>query len=120
MSTTRTCTTLPAGSQLAHNQPARPVVAVHTRPDSDKPTSLPTLESYGLPRRLPLAQRVVISRRVTVLEGRLFDDDDHLRRNLDGELIDTLLGEINELRHDLGWLRLDRHHHQVWPQEIAS
>ena len=119
MSTTRTCTALPAGSRPAHSQPER-VLAIQPHPDRDKPTNLPGLESYGLPGRLPLAQRSFIAGRVTVLEGRLFDDDDHLRQNLDREQVDVLLSEINDLRLALGWLTLDRHHHHAWPQHIAS
>jgi hypothetical protein len=28
-----------------------------------------------------------------------------------------LLDEINTLRHQLGWLSLDLHHHPVWPDD---
>jgi hypothetical protein len=65
------------------------------------------LESYGLSRRPPLAQRSVKVGKVAFLEGRLFGEDGCLRRGLTDELVAMLLGEINELRHDLGWLRLD-------------
>ena len=58
--------------------------------------------------------------KVTSLEGRLFDHDGHVRRGLDAELVDGLLTQINELRHDLGWLSLDRHHQPIWPEHIAS
>ena len=58
--------------------------------------------------------------KVTVLEGRLFDQDGHVRRGLDAELVDGLLSQINELRHALGWLSLDWHHQPIWPEHIAS
>jgi hypothetical protein len=73
-------------------------------------------QSYGMPRRLPLAQRSVMAGKVSSLEGHLFDHDGHVRRGLDAELVDSLLFQINELRHNLGWLSLDRHHHPRWPQ----
>jgi hypothetical protein len=77
------------------------------------------VESYGMPRRLPLAQRSLMARKVAVLEGRLFDDEGHLRQGLSDE-VSTRLIEINALRRDLGWLSLDLHHDYVWPADIAS
>ena len=62
----------------------------------------------------------VLVGKVAGLEGRLFDGEGHLRPGLTDELADTLLSEINDLRHDLGWLSLDLHHHQVWPAPLAS
>src|SRR5262245_22225809 len=56
------------------------------------------LAGYGLARRLPLAQRSVLAGKVALLEGRLFDEDGRLRRDLGGEVAGTLLGEINDLR----------------------
>jgi hypothetical protein len=76
------------------------------------------LDERRLAPRLPLAQRTVVVGKVTSLEARLFDRDGHLRQGLSDELVDTLLSEINDLRRDLGWLRLDRHHQQVWPAHL--
>ena len=78
------------------------------------------VESYGLPPRLPLAQRSATVGKVASLEGRLFDGEGPVRQSLRHELADTLLSEINDLRHDLGWLSLDLHHHQAWPAHLAS
>jgi hypothetical protein len=78
------------------------------------------VESYGLASRLPLAQRLVLVGKVAGLEGRLFDGEGHLRAGLSREMADTLLSEVNDLRHDLGWLSLDLRHHQVWPAHLAS
>jgi hypothetical protein len=77
-------------------------------------------ESYGMPRRLPLAQRSSMARKVALLEGRLFDDQGHLRQGLSDQVASTRLGEINDLRHDLGWLSVDAHHDYVWPADLAS
>ena len=85
------------------------------------PTVRPTeLESYGIPRRLPLAQRSGMARKVELLEGRLFNDEGHLRLGLSDEVATARLGKINDLRRDLGWLWLDLHHDYVWPADIAS
>jgi hypothetical protein len=78
------------------------------------------LASYGVARRLPLAQRSALAGRVTWLEGRLFDQDSHPRRDLSDQMARKLLGEINDLRHQLGWLPLDLHRHHLWPADIAS
>jgi hypothetical protein len=78
------------------------------------------LESYGLVARLPLAQRSVLVQKVTLLEGRLFDDQGHRRRGASDEADRVLLHEINDLRGDLGWLLLDLHHDHIWPTDIAS
>lgn len=80
----------------------------------------PDDESYGMPRRLPLAQRTSLAGKVALLEGRLFDVDGHLRPGLSHELASTRLAEINDLRHDLGWLSVDLHHDYVWPADLAS
>jgi hypothetical protein len=74
---------------------------------------------YGLARRLPLAQRSILASKVARLEGRLFDEDGRLRQDLGDEVAGTLLGEINELRHDLGWLSVDRRHHHMWPTDLV-
>jgi hypothetical protein len=78
------------------------------------------LASFGVPRRLPLAERTVMAGKVTILEGRLFDVDGHPRPGLSDQMATTLLGEINDLRHDLGWLALNLGHHHIWPAHVAS
>ena len=87
---------------------------------TDPTASRTELESYGIPRRLPLAQRSCLARRVALLEGRLFEDEGHLRQGVSDEVARTRLGEINDLRRDLGWLRLDLRHDYVWPSGVAS
>ena len=71
------------------------------------------LESFGVARRLPLAQRSVTAGKVAALEGHLFDLEGHPRPGLSDQAATTLLGEINDLRHHLGWLALDLSHHRV-------
>jgi hypothetical protein len=87
---------------------------------TDTTVSPTEFEGYGIPRRLPLAQRSGMANRVALLEGRLFDDQGHLRPGLSDEVATTRLSKINDLRRDLGWLRLDLHHDYVWPADIAS
>ena len=110
--------TAPSGVRIA----AAPATAGADLP-RDSRRSTPgrgELESYGLSRRPPLAQRSVKVGKVAFLEGRLFGEDGCLRRGLTDELVAMLLGEINELRHDLGWLALDLSHHHIWPSHLAS
>ena len=64
-----------------------------------------TLESYGLPRRLPAAERSVAIGEVARLEDRLLDGAGHLRQELSDEQAGALLEEINALRCRLGWLK---------------
>jgi hypothetical protein len=78
------------------------------------------LQSFGVRRRLPLAQRSAVAGKVAILEGRLFDRDGHRRPALSDEAAVNLLGEINDLRHNLGWLALDLAHHHMWPANVAS
>jgi hypothetical protein len=78
------------------------------------------LAGYGMPRRLLLAQRSRLARKVAVLEGRLFDHEGHVHQGLSEEVATTRLNEINDLRRNLGWLSVDRHHDYVWPTDIAS
>jgi hypothetical protein len=58
--------------------------------------------------------------KVALLEARLFDHEGHLRQDLSDEAASTQLGEINDLRRDLGWLSLDLHHDYVWPGNLAA
>jgi hypothetical protein len=78
------------------------------------------LASFGVPRRLPLAERTVKAGKVAILEGRLFDIEGHSRPGLSDQVAATLLRDINDLRHALGWLALDLGHHHIWPAHIAS
>ena len=118
MSITGTCTT-PTAANATSPHPSRPQLSFQSHEEGDQPKSQVGEESDGVPRRLPLAQRSAMAGKVTVLEGRLFDHDGHVRRGLDAELVDGLLFRINELRHDLGWLWLDRHHQPIWPEHVA-
>ncbi len=102
------------------NQGASAPAAVRSCHARSSTTGRTEVESHGLGLRLPLAQRSVLVGKVANLEGRLFDGEGHLRQGLSHELADSLLSEINDLRHDLGWLSLDLHHHQVWPAHLAS
>src|SRR5215469_9957023 len=78
------------------------------------------LESFGAVCRLPLAQRSVMTGKVTMLEGLLFDGEGHQRAGLSDETATKLLDQINDLRHDLGWLEIDLVHQHIWPATIAS
>jgi hypothetical protein len=51
------------------------------------------------------------------LEGLLFDGDDHVRRDTSPEEADRLLGALNDLRLQLGWLCLDMGRHPCWPED---
>ena len=76
------------------------------------------LESFGVTRRLPLAQRSALAGKVALLEGRLFDEEGHRRRDLSEDRAGSLLDQINDLRHHLGWLGVDLRHQHTWPAEI--
>jgi hypothetical protein len=77
------------------------------------------LAGYSLVRRPPQAQRSVLARKVALLEGRLFDEDGRQRPDLGDEVAGTLLGQINAVRHELGWLSVDLRHHHTWPTDVA-
>jgi hypothetical protein len=53
--------------------------------------------------------------RVNYLERLLFDGYGHRRQPTSPERADELLCTINDLRRQLGWLRLDMQHHLCWP-----
>jgi hypothetical protein len=78
------------------------------------------MESYDMPRRLPLAKRSALIQKLALLEGRLFDKEDRVHRDVSEEVAGARLNEINGLRHDLGWLQLDLGHHHIWPAEMVS
>jgi hypothetical protein len=121
MSTPQSGTTVATspGTRTSHPKGMAPA-AVRSSQARSSTTSRTEVESYSLAPRMPLAQRSAMVGKVASLEGRLFDGEGHLRQSLRHELADTLLSEINDLRHDLGWLSLDLHHHQIWPAQIAS
>jgi hypothetical protein len=50
------------------------------------------------------------------LECLLFDGDDHVRRDTSPEEAVRLLGAVNDLRRQLGWLCLDMGRHHCWPE----
>jgi hypothetical protein len=76
--------------------------------------------SESLTPRLPLARRSAVVQKVTRLEGRLFDEQGLVRLGVSPELACAWLDEINHLRRQLGWLRLDLHHRHIWPADLAS
>ena len=118
--------TAQSGTAITKSERARPPSQLGlVGPDllrlrTDTSVSPTEFESYGIPRRLPLALRSGMANKVALLEGRLFDDEGHLRPGLSDEVATTRLGKINDLRRDLGWLWLDLHHDYVWPADIAS
>jgi hypothetical protein len=120
MTTTPTRTTITASNASSSDHTRGLPLAVETFEGSRSSATRTQAESYGLPPRLPLAQRSVMAERVAFLETLLFDGDCHLRRGLDDERAARLLSQINNVRHDLGWLTIDRHHHPEWPEHIAS
>lgn len=66
------------------------------------------------------ADRTRAIARVRHLENLLFDDTGHPRRHTSGEQATRLLTEINDLRHQLGWLCLDLEHHPCWPADAPT
>jgi hypothetical protein len=120
MSTAPSGTAMSAGpdtTSLNQSGTAAAHFSAHSRSST---TSRCELASFGVPRRLPLPERTVKAGNVTILEGRLFDIDGHPRPGLSDQVATALLAEINNLRHDLGWLALDLSHHHIWPSHLAS
>jgi hypothetical protein len=120
MSTARSGTArsaAPSATSLTKAERQRPFSRI---PPGAAPLVETELESFGVARRLPLAQRSVTAGKVAILEGRLFDRQGHPRPGLSDQAATTLLGEINDLRHHLGWLALDLDHHHLWPAHLAS
>jgi hypothetical protein len=64
--------------------------------------------------------KVAAIAQVNDLEGLLFDGEGHVRRHSNPERANELLGAINKLRHELGWLRLDMAHHQCWSEDVPA
>jgi hypothetical protein len=114
-------TTVPTsrGTRIS-NRRGRAPAPVRSRRARSGTTSRTEAESYGLVPRLPLAQRSVLMGKVASSEGRLFDGEGHPHQGLSDEMAGTLLSEINDLRHELGWLSLDLHHHQIWPPYLTA
>jgi hypothetical protein len=109
----RARTSKPGGMAAANSSPLGTA-------SSENRANRTELERGKVPLRLPLAQRSRTATKVARLEGRLFDDEGHLRQGLSDKAVNRRLGEINDLRRDLGWLSLDVHHHYVWPAAVAS
>jgi hypothetical protein len=64
--------------------------------------------------------KVAAIAQVNHLERLLFDDEGRLRRRTNPELADELLGAVNNLRRQLGWLCLDMAHHQCWSEDVPA
>jgi hypothetical protein len=64
---------------------------------------------------LSRTEKIAAITRVNYLERLLFDADGRLRRHTSPERADDLLWAINDLRRQVGWLRLDMQHHHCWP-----
>jgi hypothetical protein len=77
-----------------------------------EPTSKTAVHARMTPSQLDKIAAVI---RVNYLERLLFDGDGHHRHDTSPERADELLWTINELRRQLGWLRLDMQHHHCWP-----
>jgi hypothetical protein len=119
MSTAPSGTTITRAKCVRNPNQAGPAVADLAGLGTDTSASRTEFETYGIPRRLPLAQRSCLARRVALLEGRLFDDEGHLRPGMSDEVLRMRLSDINDLRRDLGWLTLDLGHDYVWPADTA-
>jgi hypothetical protein len=66
-------------------------------------------------RALAPAQKTAAVTLVRYLERQIFDDDGHRRRHVKEPMLDELVGQINELRHVLGWLEIDLQGKWRWP-----
>ena len=75
-------------------------------------------DSFDFGRHLSLAEKLALVNQVSILEGRLFDGQGHIRRGVSRDSAVEQLGEINIVRHDLGWLDLDLEHRLVWPTDV--
>jgi hypothetical protein len=69
---------------------------------------------------LPGPDKVAAIAQVNHLERLLFDGEGHVRCRTDPERADELLGAINTLRHQLGWLCLDMAHHLCWSEDVPA
>ena len=64
--------------------------------------------------------KVAAIAQVNHLERLLFDGEGHVRCHTNPERANELLGAINKLRHQLGWLCLDMAHHQCWSEDVPA
>ncbi len=64
--------------------------------------------------------KVAAIAQVNHLESLLFDDEGRLRHRTNPERANELLGAINNLRRQLGWLCLDMAHHQCWSDDVPA
>jgi len=69
--------------------------------------------------RLRPVEKTAAVAKLSALEDKLFDAVGHLRRGVTEDKAKELLAQINTLRHKLGWLDLDLHHHPIWPPRAA-
>jgi hypothetical protein len=65
-------------------------------------------------------EKVAAIAQVNDLEGVLFDGEGHVQRHTNPERANELLGAINKLRRQLGWLGLDMTHHQCWSDDVPA
>jgi hypothetical protein len=66
------------------------------------------------------SDKVAAVAQVNHLERLLFDGEGHVRRHTKSDRANELLGAINKLRDELGWLRLDLAHNQCWSEDVPS
>ncbi len=57
---------------------------------------------------------------VRYLEQELFDHEGHIRRGVTRAAAGNTVGQINDLRHKLGWLEIDLEGRWRWPERAAS
>jgi hypothetical protein len=74
-----------------------------------------TILDYERPPALAPAEKTAAVTRVRYLERQIFDDDGYPRRNVKEPVLDEVVGQINQLRHCLGWLEIDLHGRWRWP-----
>ena len=98
---------------LTRCQPHR----VQYPPDPTENTSTSVIRSH---KALSGPEKVAAIVQVNHLEGALFDGEGHVQRQTNPERANELLGAINKLRRQLGWLSLDMSHHQCWSDEVPA
>jgi hypothetical protein len=77
--------------------------------------------SVGLwvdPTRLTPPEKTAAVAKVGCLERDLFDGD-RVRHTLSRDQAENLVGQINDLRHALGWLLIDLDRRWRWPRQAA-
>jgi hypothetical protein len=69
----------------------------------------------SVPSVMSLAEKTAAITRVRYLERKIFDDSGHIRRRTDRATAEEVVGQINDLRHALGWLEIDLDGRWRWP-----